>query len=206
VKEIQSDLHSGVHWQKPRGCARHCPRSRPLSLNTISSLDSFMPRKRASKIRRAIQAAEYEQERNLRREANAQRRVAIQPQAIPPQVAEPQVAEPHVAEPQVAEPQVAEPQVAEPHVAEPQVAEPHVAEPQVAEPQVAKPQVIPEKVYNWIQDLYRKIAPQLLPPIAILIQQATGNYQDQNVIQPGPFQQALVDEDDILQLMHVDEA
>ena len=133
-----------------------------------------MPRKRASKIRRAIQAAEYEQEPNLRREANAQRRVAIQPQTIPPQVAEPLVAEPRVAEPQVAELQVAKP--------------------------------IPEKVYNWIQDLYRKIAPQLLPPIAILIQQATGNFQDQNVIQPEPFQQALVDEDDVLQLMHVDEA
>ena len=144
-----------------------------------------MPRKRASKIRRAIQAAEYEQERNLRREANAQRQITIQPQAIPPQVAEPQTAEPQVAEPQTAEPQV--------------------AEPQIAEPQVAIPQAIPEKVYNWIQDLYRKIAPQLLPPIAILIQQATGKYQDQNVIQP-QFQRDLADEDDVLQLMHVDEA
>ena len=134
-----------------------------------------MPRKRASKIRRAIQAAEYEQERNLRREANAQRQIAIQPQAIPPQVAEPQTAEPQV------------------------------AEPQIAETQVAIPQAIPEKVYNWIQDLYRKIAPQLLPPIAILIQQATGKYQDQNVIQP-QFQRDLADEDDVLQLMHVDEA
>ena len=154
-----------------------------------------MPRKRASKIRRAIQAAEYEQERNLRREANAQRQITIQPQAIPPQVAEPQTAEPQVAEPQTAEPQVAEPQTAEPQV----------AEPQIAEPQVAIPQAIPEKVYNWIQDLYRKIAPQLLPPIAILIQQATGKYQDQNVIQP-QFQRDLADEDDVLQLMHVDEA
>ncbi len=44
-----------------------------------------MPRKRASGIRRAIQAAEYEQDRNIRREAIAQRRAAIQPQAIEPQ-------------------------------------------------------------------------------------------------------------------------
>jgi hypothetical protein len=39
-----------------------------------------------------------------------------------------------------------------------------------------------------------------------LIQQATGNFQDQNVIQPETSQQALLDEDELFQLMHVDEA
>jgi hypothetical protein len=56
-----------------------------------------------------------------------------------------------------------------------------------------------------IQDLYRKIAPQLLPPIQILIQQATGNFQDQNAIQHVPVQCALPEED-VLQLAYVDEA
>jgi hypothetical protein len=49
-----------------------------------------------------------------------------------------------------------------------QVSEPEVAELQVAEHRVvglgaAKPKKIPEKVHNWIQDLFAKIAPQLLP-------------------------------------------
>jgi hypothetical protein len=39
-----------------------------------------------------------------------------------------------------------------------------------------------------------------------LIQQATGNFQDQNVIQAETSQQALLDEDEVFQLMHVDEA
>ncbi len=150
-----------------------------------------MPRRRASKIRRAIQAAEYEQIHILRQEANAQRWVGIQLQAIPRQVAEPQDEQLQVAEPQDEQRQVAKYQVAE-----------H----QVPEIKVAKPQTIPERVYNWIQDLYRKITPQLLPPIEILIQQATGNFQDQNVIQPETSQQALLDEDELFQLMHVDEA
>ena len=48
-----------------------------------------MPRKRSSKIRRAIRAAEHEQNRILRREANAQqRREVIQPQAIQPHLLE----------------------------------------------------------------------------------------------------------------------
>jgi hypothetical protein len=71
-----------------------------------------MPRKKSSEIRRARQAALYEKNRNLRREANAQVRVAIF------RVAEPQVAEPHVEEFQVAEPHVEEFQVAEPQVEE----------------------------------------------------------------------------------------
>ncbi|EFX73939.1 hypothetical protein DAPPUDRAFT_252533 [Daphnia pulex] len=143
-----------------------------------------MPRKRSSEIRRARQAAVYEQNKTLRktlrREANAQVRAAIEPQVAEPQVAEPrvsepQVAEPQVAEPQVSEPQIAEPQVAEPPVAEPQVAEPQVAEPQVAEPQAAQPQAIKQKsleqrirqaveIFNTIHDHRRRIPPQLLPP------------------------------------------
>ncbi len=138
-----------------------------------------MPRKRASKIRRAIQAAIYEQNRNLRRE----HRAAIQPQAIP----------------------VAEP-VAEPQVAAPQVAEIQVAEPQVAEIQAAEPQAIPARILNWIQELYRRIPPQLLPPIEILSRQAAGDFRIRipNVFLPVPPQQE--EEEDVLQLAHEDEA
>jgi len=39
-----------------------------------------------------------------------------------------------------------------------------------------------------------------------LVQQAAGEFQDQNVIQPVPFQLATAEEDDVLQLAYVDEA
>jgi hypothetical protein len=76
-----------------------------LSLNVhlfSSSILAFisMPRKRSSGIRRAIQAAVYEQNKNLRREANAQVRAAIEPQVAEPQVADPQVAESQAVQPQ----------------------------------------------------------------------------------------------------------
>ncbi|EFX75645.1 hypothetical protein DAPPUDRAFT_323134 [Daphnia pulex] len=145
-----------------------------LNVHLISSsILAFisLPRKRSSGIRRAIQAAVYEQNKNLRREANAQVRAAIEPQ---------------VAEPQVAEPQVAEPQVAEPQAAEPQVAEPQVAEPQAVQPRAIKQKSLEERIrqavgiFNIIQDLHRRIPPQLLT----LAQQAAGNFQFQNAIQP----------------------
>jgi hypothetical protein len=66
-----------------------------------------------------------------------------------------------------------------------QVSEPEVAELQVAEHRVvglgaAKPKKIPEKVHNWIQDLFEKspLSCCQLPPIEILIQQATGTFKD----------------------------
>lgn len=147
-----------------------------------------MPRKRSSGIRRAIQAAIYEQQRILLREANARDQAAIQPQAILPLVPEPHVTEPHVTEPHIAEP--------------------HVAEPYVVEPQAIQQEPLEERVqqavrsFNSIQDLYRKIPPQLLPPVQILAQQAAGNFQFQNAIQSVSPRE----DEDVLQLAYEDEA
>jgi hypothetical protein len=69
-----------------------------------------MPRKRSSKIRRGTRAAEHEQNRILRREANAQRRAVIQPQAIPTQLAHPQVTQLQVAQPKLNQPQAVQQQ------------------------------------------------------------------------------------------------
>lgn len=142
-----------------------------------------MPRKKSSGIRRAIQAAIYEQQRILLREANARDQAAIQPQAILPHIAEP-----------------------------------HVAEPQVVEPQAIQQEPLEERVqqavriFNSIQYLSRRIPPQLLPPVKILAQQATGNFQFQNVIQsvsPREDEHVLQlahEDEDVLQLAYEDEA
>ncbi len=53
-------------------------------------------------------------------------------------------------------------------------------ESQVAKLQVVEPQAMPARISNWIQDLYRKIPPQLLPPMRNLLQQAAGDFQVQN--------------------------
>jgi hypothetical protein len=142
-----------------------------------------MPRKRSSGIRRAIQAAVYKQNKNLRREANAQVRAAI--------------------EPQVAEPQVANPQVAEPQAVQPQAIKQKSLEERIRQA---------VGIFNIIQDLHSRIPPQLLPPVRILAQQAAGNFQFQNAIQTvSPredehvFQLAHEDED-VLQLAYEDEA
>ncbi|KAI9552578.1 hypothetical protein GHT06_020439 [Daphnia sinensis] len=134
--------------------------------------------KRSSGIRRAIQAAIYEQQRILLREVKARDQAAIQPQAILP------------------------------HVTEPHITEPHVAEPYVVEPQAIQQEPLEERVqqavrsFNSIQDLYRKIPPQLLPPVQILAQQAAGNFQFQNAIQSVSPRE----DEDVLQLAYEDEA
>jgi hypothetical protein len=92
-----------------------------------------MPRKRSSGIRRAIQAAVYKQNKNLRREANAQVRAAI--------------------EPQVAEPQVVNPQVAEPQAVQPQAIKQKSLEERIRQA---------VGIFNIIQDLHRRIPPQQL--------------------------------------------
>ncbi|XP_045036727.1 uncharacterized protein LOC116934649 [Daphnia magna] len=94
-----------------------------------------MPRKKSSGIRRAIQAAIYEQQRILLREANARDQAAIQPQAILPHIAEP-------------------------HVAEPQVVEPQAIQQEPLEERVQQA----VRIFNSIQYLSRRIPPQLLPP------------------------------------------
>jgi hypothetical protein len=176
-----------------------------------------MPRKRASEIRRARQAAFYKQNRNLPREANAPVRVAIF-----------QVAEPHVEEFQVAEPHVEEFQVAEPQVAELQVAEPQVAEFQALQPPAIDQKVLDERtrqaleIFNAIQALRRGIPPQLLPPVEILAQQAARYFQfrksnqpvppreDEQVpqlaIEDGDVLQLAIEDGDVLQLAYEDEA
>ena len=119
-----------------------------------------MPRKRSSKIRRAIRAAEHEQNRILRREANAQqRRAAIQPQVIQPQLIQTQPLEERIRQ--------------------------------------------AVGVFDAVQNLRRRIPPQLLPPAGILARQAAGIHQIANVIQPVPPKE----EEDVLQLtLEEDEA
>ena len=120
-----------------------------------------MSRKRSSKISRAIRAAEYEQNRIRRREANAQqRRAAIQPQAIPPQAVQPQVRQPQVVQPQVIQPQPLEERIR---------------------------QLV--GIFDAVQNLRRGILPQLLPPVRILARQTTGIHQIPIVIQPVPLRE-----------------
>ncbi|EFX62655.1 hypothetical protein DAPPUDRAFT_270006 [Daphnia pulex] len=121
-----------------------------------------------------------------------------------------QVAEPQV-DNQVAEPQV-DNQVAEPQV-DNQVAEPQVDD-QVAEPQVPDQKVLEDRkrraieIFSCIQGLYRKIHPQLLPPVNILAQHALRYFHTNQPAQPREEEhpQLAIEDGDFLQLTYEEDA
>jgi hypothetical protein len=56
-------------------------------------------------------------------------------------------------------------------------------------------------IFNIIQDLHRRIPPQLLPPVRILAQQTAGNFRFKNAIQPVSTRE----DEHVLQLAHENE-
>ncbi|EFX68715.1 hypothetical protein DAPPUDRAFT_114314 [Daphnia pulex] len=93
-----------------------------------------------------------------------------------------------------------------------QVAEPQVDN-QVAEPQIADQKVLEDRkrraieIFSCIQGLYRKIHPQLLPPVNILAQHALRYFHTNQPVQPREEEhpELAIEEGDVLQLAYNEE-
>ncbi|EFX67726.1 hypothetical protein DAPPUDRAFT_115185 [Daphnia pulex] len=94
-----------------------------------------------------------------------------------------------------------------------QVAEPQVDN-QVAEPQVPDQKVLEDRkqraieIFSCIQGLYRKLHPQLLPPVNILAQQALRYFHTNQPAQPREEEhpQLAIEDGDFLQLTYEEDA
>ncbi|EFX61994.1 hypothetical protein DAPPUDRAFT_120663 [Daphnia pulex] len=218
---------SGVHSKSPT-CGSYSNFKRklrlPCSITSVNALaivseilfpsQIYIATFRNSPASRQLRAKAFKEERIKNKEANQlpeERRVVIfrheefQEAQVDNQVAEPQV------DNQVAEPQV-DNQVAEPQV-DNQVAEPQVDD-QVAEPQVPDQKVLEDRkrraieIFSCIQGLYRKIHPQLLPPVNILAQHALRYFHTNQPAQPREEEhpQLAIEDGDFLQLTYEEDA